>query len=654
MSAFETAHHCTHCQKRFLIRDNGEPRPLYYVDDDPKSKHYSKLWPPDDEPVTLSEIRLMARDGCEFAEYLAQNLISGEGQYPDDAIVKRVPPHQTDGEPNSVIVRLSGRDDSETNCFFTYMAEQESTAAHEVLQRPPNLDPASVDAFDLARKWVQECFYNHSSCENPHESFMPTRIIEISPSGESIRICTDIPPAPYAVLSYCWGGPQRITLTKSRVQASQLSFATDTLPRTLRDAIRVCRELGLRYLWVDALCIIQDDPEDKGFEIGNMASIYQNSYVAIMASRAKGVEEGFLHPRAPFGAGDDCRGFRLPYRSEDGSTGSVILIEESVSQAYIDPLADRAWAFQEFVLSPRILDYGELRTTWICQIEDKPTDGFSSPPISCWSRQRFHELTSPMLETTTESPHQLWSTLVQCYMASSLTIPSDRLPALAGIAERFNTVVQDEYLAGCWKSRICLELMWWQEGGRLRTRGSEYLAPSWSWASIPFGDFHYIATRSCHAEGGFELLGHDIQVVYQTGRYGAVASGFLEVRGRVLPDHCLPSFGIPTNSANVDVPGHYPLSVSCSMTPDPLLPGFDSKCPTIALCLCWDEKRAKIWGLVVWEMKPGCFMRVGIFSAEGRIDIFSTEVPYAELSKAQDDSKKAWREGLSIKRMKIF
>ncbi|KAJ3544687.1 hypothetical protein NM208_g2931 [Fusarium decemcellulare] len=653
MSLFETAHQCTHCQKRFLIRNNDEPRPLIHIDD-PKSHHYWRLWAPGDEPITLAEVEQMARNGCEFAEYLHKKLSSVKEQYLDDTIVNRVPPQQGDSEPNSVIITLSGENGYDTNCYFTYMAEQESTIAHESLQRPPNLDPASVGAFDLARKWVQECLNNHSYCENPTEPFMPTRIIEISSSGKDICICKDTLPAPYAVLSYCWGGPQRITLTKSRVQASQLSFVTDTLPRTLRDAVRVCRELGLRYLWVDALCIVQDDPEDKAFEIGNMANIYQNSSVAIMASRAKGVEEGFLHPRAPFGARDNSPGFRLPYKSKDGRTGSVILIEEPASQTYADPLTVRAWAFQEFVLSPRILDYGELRTTYICKGEDMPTDGFSSLPVSWWSRQRFHELTSPILETIAESPHQLWSALVQCYMASSLTIPSDRLPALSGIAERFNAIVHDEYLAGCWESWIWLDLMWWQEDGNSKTRSSEYFAPTWSWASIPSGSFHYISTRSCHAISGFEVLEHEIGLVYETLKYGSVASGFLEVRGRVLPDQCLPNVGSYNNSVNIDVPGYYALSISCSIIPDPLLPGFDSKCPTIALCLCWDEKRSKIWGIVVWEMKPSYFVRVGIFSAEGRMDMSSTDLPFEELIKTQDDSYKAWREGLPIKRMKIF
>ncbi|KAG5791651.1 hypothetical protein H9Q69_009288 [Fusarium xylarioides] len=85
-----------------------------------------------------------------------------------------------------------------------------------------------------------------------------------------------------------------------------------------------------------------DAPEDKATEIGQMAKIYENSYVAIMASRAKSVEEGFLHPRSHFGADRRSPGFRLQYEAKNGRRGSVVLVEESSSQTYADPLSLRA------------------------------------------------------------------------------------------------------------------------------------------------------------------------------------------------------------------------------------------------------------------------------------------------------------------------
>ncbi|KAH6984243.1 heterokaryon incompatibility protein-domain-containing protein [Ilyonectria sp. MPI-CAGE-AT-0026] len=669
MPSSKTAHSCTHCQRRFLIRDSDEPRPLLSINS-PRSDRDWRLWPPDKAPITLSELKKMAQDRCAFAKYLCEKLTAGTVEYSDDVIVSRIPPDMEDTEPNSVVVSLATDNDFNSHAFFTYMAEADSTVAHEVPQRPPNLYPASGEAFSLARNWVQECLQHHSSCANPLDEFMPTRILQISSSGSSIHIRKDASLAPYAVLSYCWGGLQEITLTKSQVRLSQLSFSTAALPQTFQDAVLVCRELGLKYLWVDALCIVQDDPEDKAVEIGKMASIYQNSYVAILASRGKGVKDGFLQTRAPFGA-ENSPGFRLPYKCKDGKTGSVVLIEQSASQTYVDPLSTRAWAFQEFILSPRILDFGELRTTWICRAEDKPTDGFLSSPISCWSRQRFHELISPPPEANLESTHQIWSALVQCYMASSLTIPSDRLPALAGIAQRFNVITKDAYVAGCWKSHIWLDLMWWQENGDSRRRPPGYFAPSWSWASIPFCKFHYISTRSCRVDGGFQLLDYEVRPVYETLQYGTVASGFLQIRGRILPEQCLPSIpgpesqdspsGNPTTHS-FDVTGHYPLSVSCSIIPDPEFEGFGGmRCPALALCVCWDQKRSQIWGILLREVRPSYFVRAGLFTLHGMADQPPTHSAvkietddHFGFAKGRDESFRAWRESLPTKTMKIF
>ncbi|KAF5559368.1 tol [Fusarium napiforme] len=436
-----------------------------------------------------------------------------------------------DTELNSIVVTLSGENHHETNSYFTYMTEQGRTS--------------------------RNCL-----------RFMPTRIIKIFDSGKRIEIVERNSPAAYAVLSYCWGGPQRITLSEARVKNGQLSFDTSTLPQTLQDAVRVCGELGLSFLWVDALCIILDVPEDKATEIGQMAKIYENSYVAIMASRAKSVEEGFLHPRSCFGADRRSPGFRLQYETKNGRRGSVVLVEESSSQTYADPLSLRAWAYQEFILSPRILDYGELRTTWICWAEINPTDGFLSTSASYWSRQRFQEIMSPSIEAHSVSPRQLWSTLVLCYMRSSITDPYDRLPALAGIAERLNTIMKDEYIAGCWKSNIWLDLLWWHEDGRSRMRPARYFAPSWSWASIPDGNLNYISTRSCVVDEGFEGLHHDIKLSYPQSQYGTVTAGFLFLQGRIIPEEYLPDLrnrGFYHYPTHIIVNGHYSIAIHASL-----------------------------------------------------------------------------------------
>jgi hypothetical protein len=487
---------------------------------------------------------------------------------------------------------------------------------------------------------------------------MPTRIIKIFDSGKRIEIVEKNPQAAYAALSYCWGGPQRITLSKARVKNGQLSFDTSTLPQTLQDAVRVCSELGLSFLWVDALCIIQDVPEDKATEIGQMAKIYENSYVAIMASRAKSVEEGFLHPRSHFGADGRSPGFRLQYETKNGRRGSVVLVEESSSQTYADPLSLRAWAYQEFILSPRILDYGELRTTWICWADINPTDGFLSTPTSYWSRQRFQQIISPSIKANSVSPRQLWSTLVLCYMRSSITDPYDRLPALAGIAERLNTIMKDEYIAGCWKSNIWLDLLWWHEDGRSRTRPARYFAPSWSWASIPDGNLNCMSTRSCVVDEGFEVLHHDIKLSYPQSQYGTVTGGFLLLQGRIIPEQYLYDlrnrefYHHPTHST---VNGQNSIAISCSVIPDYGLESFyNSEYPFQGICLCWDEKRTTIRGIVLQNVESDCYRRVGLFSVElGITGPTCQDISFEEWTQRRHIFLGIWRQSLQIRKIKV-
>ena len=95
--------------------------------------------------------------------------------------------------------------------------------------------------------------------------YMPKRVIEIDQTSPSLRawLSTDAPAAPYVALSYCWGGDQMAKTVKSRVTDYEKDIPLHTLPQTIQDAIVVTRGIGLRYLWVDAMCIIQDDGDDN-------------------------------------------------------------------------------------------------------------------------------------------------------------------------------------------------------------------------------------------------------------------------------------------------------------------------------------------------------------------------------------------------------
>jgi hypothetical protein len=365
-------------------------------------------------------------------------------------------------------------------------------------------------------------------------------------------------------------------------------------------------------------------------EVGQMANIYQQSHVAIMASRAKSAEEGFLHQRFPFGFSNSSMGFSLPYKTKDGKTGSVIAVEEEASIAYVNPLRKRGWAFQEFVLSPRILDYGEMGTTWICQSSGTLDDGFSSPPPTNWSRLRFHELETgnekPVDAKVIKSPddrleslHKLWTVIVQQYMQGALTSFGDRLPALGGIAERMSIHLNDDYVAGGWKSCIWESLMWHNWEGPTWERLPEYFAPSWSWASIPNGNIGFISTYHSFPDEGFQVLDCQVEPVSKEAKYGAVKSGFLTVCGRAISARYTQSRSNPgPDASSILINGlgsSFPDKQAFSLYLDATVKEIEEGEITFwLLCVCWDYKRNKICGLFLRQQSDGTYIRWGLFS----------------------------------------
>lgn len=184
--------------------------------------------------------------------------------------------------------------------------------------------------------------------------------------GETGRVKSHINQASeygeYAALSYCWGGPQLVLTLKKNLVSMTNGLPVDKLPQTILDAIRVTRNLNIKYLWIDALCIIQDSDEDKDKEIGLMNQIYKNATVTIAAVSAKSVSEGFLQPRtAP-------EYVTLPFLCSDNTFGNALVMKQ-FNYDSMHPLNKRAWTLQESLLSPRKLLFGENELVWYCQTE---------------------------------------------------------------------------------------------------------------------------------------------------------------------------------------------------------------------------------------------------------------------------------------------
>ncbi|KAH0565009.1 hypothetical protein GP486_001607, partial [Trichoglossum hirsutum] len=170
-------------------------------------------------------------------------------------------------------------------------------ASRVISTRPIEKEGGSDQTFMKVSAWLNECLYEqrrgkktHSNCPKPTDNYMPTRLVEISSHTDQYRLKLQESKGsvtePYVALSYCWGGDQPFKLTQKWLNEWIVDIPRDELPQTIKDAVAVCQKLGIRFFWVDSICIIQDDANDKAVEIAQMPHIYRNSTVTVAASRA--------------------------------------------------------------------------------------------------------------------------------------------------------------------------------------------------------------------------------------------------------------------------------------------------------------------------------------------------------------------------------
>jgi hypothetical protein len=162
----------------------------------------------------------------------------------------------------------------------------------------------SPEVFETARAWMRDCLEDHEECAKGGEECLPTRVIDIGAFETDIPILYSSKgvKAPYVVLSHCWGGNIPGKTMKHNEASRHNCLSLEEMPQNFRDAIKITRELGMRYLWIDALCIIQDCADDWKTEAAKMASIYAGAPVMISALEADSSTVGILKlERAPIG-----------------------------------------------------------------------------------------------------------------------------------------------------------------------------------------------------------------------------------------------------------------------------------------------------------------------------------------------------------------
>lgn len=226
----------------------------------------------------------------------------------------------------------------------------------------------SAEAYSQISRWLDQCEKHLDCCGVPLYTKLPSRLVEVAPADSLSVPClrtTSGLNGSYLALSYCWGPNQPYVLTTKNFEALTGKLEVKLLPRTIKDAIEVTKSLGFKYLWVDALCIMQDSAEaaarhDMNQELATMSQVYQNAVMTIVAACVPSVMDGFLKRRP--GSGHSC--FDIPCRLGPKRFFVAHIQEHSMYDDRSEPINTRAWTYQEQLLSPRLLIYAShtLRT----------------------------------------------------------------------------------------------------------------------------------------------------------------------------------------------------------------------------------------------------------------------------------------------------
>ncbi|KLP04887.1 tol protein [Fusarium fujikuroi] len=322
---------------------------------------------------------------------------------------------------------------------------------------------------------------------SPTQTFLPTRVIDVGKELNSpyVRLLEtqEHDAGRYVALSYCWGEMPQFTTTRSTLQERKDGILVASLPKTHQDAIQITQMLGVRYLWIDSICICQGDKEDWERESAKMLSVYANSYLTIAASNGKDSHEGLFNeiPAIKYVQIDLVFGnlqgqalaFSLPLQEESFSTGCLMKDNRPTFPLFVDyitlpkePLSRRGWTLQERVLSHRTLHYSSRQMLFECNEAFRGEDGLFFQARFDTIHQKGSERDAAAIDH--ESEHSTykdallksWYRLVQLYGQRHLSVPSDKLPAISGLASIFAERLGDQYLAGLWRSDLMVGLCW--------------------------------------------------------------------------------------------------------------------------------------------------------------------------------------------------
>jgi hypothetical protein len=477
--------------------------------------------------------------------------------------------------------------------------------------------------FRIIVQWLRHCNINHHclSVESDASPCPPARLLKVGRHLDAEIKLIDTKETklqgPYATLSYCWGSGLPVKLTSSSLSAFKRGILVSALPKTLRDAVTVARQIGVKYLWIDALCIVQDSGDDWNKEARKMADIYSSSYCNIAATHTQSCNDGLFAKRELDKSAVIC--VDTCWDGVDIRQLGLVDFEFLIKKLERAPLNSRGWVLQERFLSPRTVHFGDDQVLWECHLgyrcEAFPF-GLIPGMAEDFAKRRLNN--QPVCKrpySNSDEAYALWGHLVGKFCASKLTFQCDKLLAISGLARKFQSEMNDQYIAGLWWNQLPAQLTW---TGEDTTRSRPYRAPSWSWASLE----GKISIPRLQAD----ILGLIDPIEYSIGyttedKYGQVTSGSIRVSGKLFP-HVLEPYSNTwemifydedLNSGPYARPAFMDISTNFSDVEYYCLPVLLEKSPPAYVVSCLI--------LQATENVRGEYSRIGLFSTHYQEDI---------------------------------
>lgn len=364
------------------------------------------------------------------------------------------------------------------------------------------------ERLSFVRSELHDCLSHHKFCaylsssspEDPPQ--LPTRVIDVldGPTNGDLKvrlIRSNGMKAHYVTLSYRWGGGKT---ERSTIEELLQGVAPSRLAKTYEDAISITRAMGIRYLWIDALCIMQNDPAEVEAEMGAMADIYQRAQVTISASASSDFNGGCIQNFQP----------PLPVRFSADHSGNEQTAYVRCRPRYGEhvlraPLTTRGWTHQEDLIPLRTLYCAKDQMYWQCREKTVTEDGvidrtqFTQGSIVDRNERLYDDYGAPYhnehyatkLKGSTSRFHgniqwtdlELWLQVINDFTARNLKYPEDRLRAVAGLLGPRDADDTDN-LAGLWRDDLAFNL-WWRAHPSSRDLNRPAVGmPSWSWISF--------------------------------------------------------------------------------------------------------------------------------------------------------------------------